>query len=267
MRRTTATLALILATLAGQASPSEPVAGPAGLDRRFDESVSPFLRANCLACHGESKPGGDLNLGRYATLESVVADLDQWAVVAEQVEAETMPPAKAKARPTAEQRGELVAWIRDLRKQRGDPPGRRPRPRPRASAEQRGIRLHDPRPHRRRPPPHPGLPRRPRQRGRLRQHGRIPDDVARPGQEIPRSRPTRWPITWSSSPDGLAFAADPAVADTDRDKYCVRRIIDFYKKQKVDLADYFLAAWRFRAPGRPRQAGRDRSTPSPPRPA
>ena len=36
------------------------------------------------------------------------------------------------------------------------------------------------------------------------------------------------------------------VADTDRDKYCVRRIIDFYKRQRIDYADYFLAAWRFR---------------------
>ena len=36
------------------------------------------------------------------------------------------------------------------------------------------------------------------------------------------------------------------LADTDRDKYCVRAIIDFYKRQKTDYADYFLAAWRFR---------------------
>ena len=44
------------------------------------------------------------------------------------------------------------------------------------------------------------------------------------------------------------------VADTDRDKYCVRRIIDFYQRQRTDYADYFLAAWRFRhreALGRP----------------
>ena len=44
------------------------------------------------------------------------------------------------------------------------------------------------------------------------------------------------------------------VADTDRDKYCVRQIIDFYKRQRTDYADYFLAAWRFQhreALGRP----------------
>ena len=36
------------------------------------------------------------------------------------------------------------------------------------------------------------------------------------------------------------------MTDTDRDKYCVNRIIDFYKRQPIDYADYFLAAWRYR---------------------
>ena len=61
-------------------------------------------------------------------------------------------------------------------------------------------------------------------------------------------------------PDGFAFAPHPAVADTDRDKYCVRRIIDFYERHEVDYADYFLAAWRFQhraALGKPQaHAGR-----------
>ncbi len=46
-------------------------------------------------------------------------------------------------------------------------------------------------------------------------------------------------------PHGFAFAPFPVVADTDRDKYCVRQIIDFYKRQRIDYADYFLVAWRF----------------------
>ncbi|MEO8425967.1 MAG: DUF1592 domain-containing protein [Verrucomicrobiota bacterium] len=36
-----------------------------------------------------------------------------------------------------------------------------------------------------------------------------------------------------------------AEAYVHRDKYCVRRIIDFYQKQPTDLADYFMTAWRF----------------------
>ena len=46
-------------------------------------------------------------------------------------------------------------------------------------------------------------------------------------------------------PEGFDFAPHPVVSDTDRDRYCVLRIVDFYKRQPTDLADYFLAAWRF----------------------
>jgi hypothetical protein len=46
-------------------------------------------------------------------------------------------------------------------------------------------------------------------------------------------------------PDGFVFAPYPVVTDTDRDKYCVQRIIDFYKRHEVELADYFMAAWKY----------------------
>src|SRR5262249_60110835 len=40
-------------------------------------------------------------------------------------------------------------------------------------------------------------------------------------------------------------AEHPVVTETDRDKYCVGRIIEFYRRHTVDLADYFFAAWRY----------------------
>ena len=46
-------------------------------------------------------------------------------------------------------------------------------------------------------------------------------------------------------PIGFDLAPDPALIDTDRDKYCIRRIIEFYQRHQVDYADYFVAAWRF----------------------
>src|SRR5262249_24334913 len=45
---------------------------------------------------------------------------------------------------------------------------------------------------------------------------------------------------------GLEFASHPVVVETDRDKYCVLRIVDFYRRQPTDLADYFQATWRYR---------------------
>src|SRR5205823_1074817 len=47
-------------------------------------------------------------------------------------------------------------------------------------------------------------------------------------------------------PAGFGFAPHAVVTDTDRDKYCVSRLIDFYKRHEIDVADYFLAAWKFR---------------------
>ncbi|MDG1895840.1 MAG: DUF1592 domain-containing protein, partial [Fuerstiella sp.] len=51
------------------------------------------------------------------------------------------------------------------------------------------------------------------------------------------------------TPDGIAFAPHPVVTDTDRDKYCVKRIVQFYQKQPTDYADYFHAAWQFQHRG------------------
>ena len=61
-------------------------------------------------------------------------------------------------------------------------------------------------------------------------------------------------------PDGFSFAPHPVVTDTDRDKYCVARIIAFYQRQRTDYADYFRAAWRFQhreALGKPDAAASD----------
>ncbi len=48
------------------------------------------------------------------------------------------------------------------------------------------------------------------------------------------------------TPDGIRFAPHPVVTDTDRDKYCVQRIVDFYQNQPTRYADYLMAAWHMR---------------------
>ena len=58
------------------------------------------------------------------------------------------------------------------------------------------------------------------------------------------------------TPDGFDFAPYPMLVETDRDKYAIERIVDFYQRQPTDFADYFEAAWRFKLPRRPRQARR-----------
>ncbi len=46
------------------------------------------------------------------------------------------------------------------------------------------------------------------------------------------------------TPDGIRFGPHPVVTDTDRDKYCVHRIVDFYLRQPTRYEDYLLACWQ-----------------------
>ena len=55
-------------------------------------------------------------------------------------------------------------------------------------------------------------------------------------------------------PDGFAFAPHPMLVDTDRDKYCVKRIVDFYKRQPTDYSRLFPGRVALQAPRRARQA-------------
>ena len=48
------------------------------------------------------------------------------------------------------------------------------------------------------------------------------------------------------TPDGFVFAPGPVLAETDRDQFAIRRIVDFYQSQPTDYADYFEAAWRYK---------------------
>ena len=57
------------------------------------------------------------------------------------------------------------------------------------------------------------------------------------------------------TPDGFDFAPHPMLVETDREKYAIKRIVDFYDRQPTDYADYFQAAWRYKhraALGKPR---------------
>ena len=104
-RSTAAAIVLIVAAAACAGDES-----PAG--RGFDEVVRPFLRDHCLACHGEKKREGKLDLSRYDSAQAVAKDRRAWDVVLRRLEAEEMPPEEAPRQPSAEHRKAVVAWIR-----------------------------------------------------------------------------------------------------------------------------------------------------------
>jgi hypothetical protein len=251
------TAGVLLAFVWSWITPSGPARGQddasAAIEHRFREAVLPFLDTYCLQCHGKDKPKGDIDLSTYPTAKSVAGDLARWELVVEQLSAKSMPPAKAKRHPSAEASREVLDCIRAVRKleatrNAGDPGPVSAR---RLSNAEYDYTVRD----------LTGVDIRPTQE--------FPVDPANEagfdnsGESLSMSPALLKKYLEAArrvadhvvlKPEGFAFAPHSMLADTDRDKYCVNRIIDFYRRQRTDYADYLYAAWRFRhreASGRP----------------
>jgi hypothetical protein len=207
--------------------------------------VRPFLQRYCFTCHGPKKHKAELDLTKDATVSAVASNPDQWELVLERLQAEEMPPPDAPRRPPAGERAKVVTWIRDLRaheaeKAAGDPGLVLAR---RLSNAELDYTIRD----------LTGVDLRPARE--------FPVDPANEagfdnsGESLAMS-PALFKKYLAAvrriadhvvlKPQGFVFAPHPVVTDTDRDKYCVHRIIDFYDRHRVELAEYFVAAWRFR---------------------
>jgi mono/diheme cytochrome c family protein len=241
--RSIALILLLLVSVAFRAG-AVPEATAEQLDQGFQRTVEPFVQGYCVSCHGQTKPKGDLDLSPYASVESVARDYQRWGTVLERLEEGDMPPKKAKDHPDPQARAEVVAWIRALRtyeakRNAGDPGTVLAR---RLSNAEYDYTIRD----------LTGVDIRPTKE--------FPIDPANEagfdntGESLAMSPALVKKYLEAArrvadhivlKPEGLAFAPYPVVADTDRDKYAVKRIIDFYKRQRTDYADYFFAAWRF----------------------
>jgi hypothetical protein len=237
----------------GPASPAD------SLQDRFTTGVRPFLERYCFSCHGTKKQEGDLDLSRDATVTAIAKNPRQWQRVRERLQAAEMPPEDAPRRPKADERAAVIAWLRDLRdheaqRNAGDPglvPARR------LSNAEFDYTIRD----------LTGVDIRPARE--------FPVDPANEagfdnsGESLAMSPALLKKYLAAArliadhvvlKPQGFVFAPHPVVTDTDRDKYCVERIIAFYERHRFDYADYFLAAWRFRqraALGKPGASLRD----------
>ena len=214
-------------------------------DRRFDEVVRPFLNHHCLACHGADKPKAKLDLSVYTSVASIRKDHHVWSLVLERLEAEEMPPAEAKRQPAPHDRRAVIEWltaVRDdeIRKNLGDPGVVKARRLSNAEFDYtvRDLTGCDIRPTRE-------FPVDPANEAGFDNSGEsLTMSPLLLKKYIAAARRVADHLVLKES--GFSFAPDPAVTDTDRDKYCVLRIVEYYRRHAVDSADYFLAAWRFR---------------------
>lgn len=236
--------ALVLAANPLLFAASAPAPTEAALEQQFKGAVHPFVETYCLSCHGDEKQEAELNLSPFKSMAGVVAGFSYWELVLERLEAGEMPPDKAKQQPTDAERAKIVAWIQALRqnemqKSAGDPGAIPPR---RLNTAEYNYTIRD----------LTGVDIKPTKE--------FPVDPANQagfdntGESLTMS-PTLWKKYYEAArqvadnlvlqPEGFTFAPHPMLVETDRDKYSVLRIVDFYQRQPTDFAEYFLAAWRF----------------------
>lgn len=221
-------------------------ASPAGirLEQLFASTVRPFLESHCFSCHGQEKQKGQLDLSPYTTMDAVAGDHRRWLIVLERLKAAEMPPEEAKRQPTPEARQAVVDWIEAMRKFEADQNAGDPGPvlaRRLSNAEYdytiRDLTGVDIRPTRE-------FPIDPANEAGFDNSGEsLTMSPALLKKYYEAAREVSEHIVLK--PDGFVFAPHAMVAETDRDQYCVKRIVDFYQKQPTDYAAYFLAAWRF----------------------
>jgi hypothetical protein len=233
----TATLPVVLGT--------EAVGQDDALRRGFTNTIRPFLKLHCLECHDKETPEAMFDLSRFKSARDVARGFASWEHVVERLKAGEMPPEDAETQPTAEVRTAVLQWSKAQRaweaeRNAGDPGPVLPR---RLSAAEYNYTIRDLTGADIQPARH--FPVDPTNTAGFDNSGE--SLVMTPGllaKYLDAARLVSDHLVLK--PDGLAFASHPIVTETDRDKYCVRRIVEFYRQQNTDYADYFFAAWRLR---------------------
>ncbi|QDV86017.1 DUF1592 domain-containing protein [Planctomycetes bacterium TBK1r] len=220
------------------------VSGAEDLEGAFDGTVRPFLKTYCVSCHNADDAEGDLDLESDRDVTSVVTHFRKWMVVMDRLEAGDMPPEDAEAHPTPEARKRVIEWIAGVRqkeaKRRAGDPGivlaRRL-----SNAEYNytirdltGFDLQ----------PAKAFPIDPANQEGFDNSGEslaMSPSLLKKYLDAARHVSEHLVLT----PSGIDFAPHPVITETDRDKYCVNRIIDFYRRQRLQYVDFFYALWQY----------------------
>ena len=211
----------------------------------FESSVKPFLHTYCEGCHAGSHPAAGFDLTVYASSESVTSDPRRWNLVLARLKAGEMPPPTARRQPSAAERQSVVSWIdavgaEDARHHPNDPGIVLAR---RLSNAEYDYTIQD----------LTGVDIRPTREFPVDPANQAGFDNS--GESLAMSPELVQKYLDAARrvadhvlflPDTFSFAPYPVVTDQDRDKYAVNRVVEFYKRQPLDYADYFLAAWRYR---------------------
>lgn len=217
-------------------------AATTALERQFEQTVRPFIATFCAGCHSGPIAAAQFDLKAYTGMDMVARDYPRWALVLQRLAAKEMPP-KAAPQPPVEARQRVIDWIQalraeEIRKNAGDPGVVLAR---RLSNAEYNYTIRD----------LTGVDMQPARE--------FPVDPANPagfdnsGESLTMSSALLTKYLQAArevadhmvlTPDEINFAPYPMQVETDREKYAIQRILNFYARQPTDYADYFEAAWR-----------------------
>jgi hypothetical protein len=255
-RRSLATLATIGALFAATSSCARPPATfpsravqsstpppAADLDRRLAADVKPLLKTYCISCHGGSSPAAKLDLTTFDTTAQVVGAFDMWERLHGRLDRREMPP-RGVPQPTDAERRTISDWFaavqaREAERSAGDPGVVLARRLNNAEynytiQDLTGVDI----------APTRTFPVDPANEAGFDNSGEtLVISPALLTKYLDAARNVADHIVFQ--PRRFTFAPHEVVTETDRDRYVVNRIMDFYRRQPTDLADYFLALWRY----------------------
>ena len=213
----------------------------AQLQDDYQAAVLPFLKQHCLDCHDAETAEAKLDLSSFSSVEAIRESHPTWKIVLDRLKAGEMPPAEAE-QPTAKERERVIQWIAQLRRHdahqnQGDPGIVLPRRLNNAEynyviRDLTGVDLQ----------PTATFPLDPANEAGFDNSGeslRMSPALLRKYLDAARLVASHLVL----HPQGIRFAPHPVATNTDRDKYCVKRIVQFYEQQPTDIADYLYAAW------------------------
>jgi hypothetical protein len=225
----------------------------ADLDRKFTQTVRPFVNTYCVTCHSGATPAAGFDLRQYASVATVVHDYPRWSLVIDKLTAKAMPP-KPMKQPPDEARQAVIDWVQavranEARKNAGDPGVVLARRLSNAEYDYtiRDLTGEDLRPAKEFPVDPANTSGFDNSGESLTMSPALLNKYLRAAREVGDHMVL--------TPDGFTFAAHPMLVETDREKYAIQRIVEFYKNSPTDYADYFQAAWRYKhraALGKPR---------------
>ena len=210
----------------------------------FTETVQPFLNTYCTGCHGGPRPAAQFDLRQYSSTQSVVDDFSRWNRVLARLAAGEMPP-RSSRQPPDQARQQVIDWINttwatEARTHDGDPGVVLARRLNNAEFNYtiRDLTGVDIRPARE-------FPVDPANQAGFDNSGEsLTMSPALAGKYLQAARNVADHMFLNAN--GFAFAPHPMLVETDRDRYCIQQIVDFYERQNTDYADYFRAAWIYK---------------------